>query len=94
MPCPRCQQENPSRSNFCLGCGAPLGTTCAACGADLPAGARFCNRCGAAVAVRAPDTARLAAPDAYTPKHLAECILTSKGQVLPVDIAFWKEEVS
>jgi predicted amidophosphoribosyltransferase len=29
MKCPRCQQENPPKAKFCLGCGAPLDATAA-----------------------------------------------------------------
>jgi class 3 adenylate cyclase/tetratricopeptide (TPR) repeat protein len=79
MRCPGCQHENPAGSNFCLGCGARLALACAGCGADLPAGARFCNKCGAPVAAGPAGPARFAAPGAYTPRHLAEKILTSKS---------------
>jgi Double zinc ribbon len=78
VKCPRCQHENPTESNFCLGCGARLGLTCASCDTDLPAGSRFCNKCGTAVKAQAAD-ARLTSPKSYTPKHLAERILTSKA---------------
>ena len=46
MQCPRCQQQNPPQSNFCLGCGGRVALTCASCGTPLPAGSRFCNKCG------------------------------------------------
>ena len=82
MQCPRCQHENPPESNFCLGCGARLGLTCASCGADLPAGSRFCNKCAAPLAAAPTPIAsasRFSSPESYTPKHLAERILTSKA---------------
>jgi class 3 adenylate cyclase len=79
MRCPGCQHENPDGSNFCLGCGARLALACAGCGADLPAGARFCNKCGAPVAAGSGGPARFASPGAYTPRHLAEKILTSRA---------------
>src|SRR5262245_19904024 len=79
MKCPRCQHENPPGSNFCLGCGKRLGATCGACGNDLPAGSRFCNKCGTPVGGQSAEQVRFAAPDAYTPKHLAERIHTSKA---------------
>ena len=79
MKCPRCQQENPPGSNFCLGCGTGLASaTCAACGNDLPTGSRFCNKCGTAVAGQALGQVSARSPESYTPKHLAEKILTSK----------------
>jgi class 3 adenylate cyclase/tetratricopeptide (TPR) repeat protein len=79
MLCARCQHENPSESNFCLGCGTRLGLQCASCRSELPPGSRFCNKCGHAVSARADSERPFASPDAYTPKHLAERILTSKA---------------
>ena len=76
MKCPRCQHENPPFAKFCLKCGARLACVCAKCHGELPAGARFCSECGEPVATSA--ASRFATPEAYTPKHLAEKILTSK----------------
>src|SRR5262245_23325039 len=78
MQCPRCHHENPPGSNFCLGCGARLRATCGACGTDLPAGSRFCNQCGSPVGEPVGQV-RPATPASYTPRHLAEKILTSKA---------------
>jgi class 3 adenylate cyclase/tetratricopeptide (TPR) repeat protein len=75
---PRCQQENPPQAKFCLECATPFALRCANCGTTLPAGAKFCFEC--ATPVSAPGSSpRFASPDAYTPKHLAEKILTSKS---------------
>ena len=79
MQCPRCQQENPAHARFCLGCGASLALVCASCGTELPGGARFCLQCGHAVAAGSAAASPSPAPAAYTPKHLAEKILTSKA---------------
>jgi class 3 adenylate cyclase/tetratricopeptide (TPR) repeat protein len=79
MKCPRCQHENPPGSNFCLGCGTRLAATCSACGNELPAGSQFCNKCGTPVTGEATEQPRFASPESYTPKHLAEKILTSKA---------------
>jgi class 3 adenylate cyclase/tetratricopeptide (TPR) repeat protein len=79
MKCPRCQYENPLGSNFCLGCGTRLGATCGACGNDLPAGSRFCNKCGTPVSGESAGQGHFASPEFYTPKHLAEKILTSRA---------------
>ncbi len=81
MKCPRCQQENPPGSNFCLGCGIRLSLTCPACGADLPPGSRFCNKCGSPAKTDATAQPRFDSPETYTPKHLAEKILTSKASL-------------
>src|SRR5690242_16377803 len=79
MKCPRCQHENGSKAKFCEECAAPLARTCSTCGNELPSTAKFCPECahpvGDAVVI---DQGRFAAPEAYTPKHLAEKILTSK----------------
>ena len=78
MKCPRCEQENPPQAKFCLECSAPLALQCVNCGTQLPAGAKFCFEC--ATPVSAPgSTPRFASPESYTPKHLAERILTSKS---------------
>src|SRR5262245_5619354 len=77
--CPNCQQQNPPDANFCLGCGAGLPRACVSCGAVLPPESRFCYRCGRAVAAETAAATRLASPEFYTPKHLAEKILTSRG---------------
>ena len=66
--CPACQTVNPPTNKFCSECGQRLAGT-----APAPAPA-------AAVAPAAPP-ARFASPEAYTPKHLAEKILTSKSAI-------------
>ena len=79
MQCPRCQHENRPGSKFCLECGASLGLVCASCGTGLPAGSRFCDKCGTAVKGEPTSQARFTSPETYTPKHLAEKILTSRS---------------
>jgi class 3 adenylate cyclase/tetratricopeptide (TPR) repeat protein len=53
--------------------------TCPKCRSELPAGAKFCLECGAPVASQATAEPRFTSPESYTPKHLAEKILTSKA---------------
>src|SRR5260370_7516268 len=79
MRCSRCQQDNPTHARFCLGCGTRLALACGSCGAELPGGARFCLQCGHAVAGGTATPVHSPAPETYTPKHLAEKILTSKS---------------
>src|SRR5262245_16160587 len=78
MQCPRCQHENRSGAKFCEECATPLARTCSNCGSQLSATAKFCSECAHPVAGAAPE-ARFTAPESYTPKHLAEKILTSKS---------------
>ena len=75
MRCPRCQHENPQQAKFCLECGAPLALTCTKCRADLPGSGKFCLECGEPVALQI----QTRSPESYTPKRLAEKILTSKA---------------
>ena len=77
MQCSRCQHENPPGMKFCGECAAPLTATCPACGAANPPESKFCGQCAAPL--RTAPTAKFAAPDSYTPKHLAEKIVTSKA---------------
>ena len=62
---------------FCGQCAAPLEAVCPSCGAANPPGHKFCGQCAAPLEPSQP--ARFLAPAAYTPKHLAEKILTSKS---------------
>jgi class 3 adenylate cyclase/tetratricopeptide (TPR) repeat protein len=90
MRCARCGHDNPAGSRFCLECGQALTLACEICGAALPAGAKFCNACGAPVGERGGATGT--APASYTPRHLAERILTSRaalaGERKPVTVLF------
>ena len=80
MVCPRCQQDAPSDAVFCPKCGAKLSVGCPQCGAANAPDDNFCRKCGARVTVSTQPTAtRFAAPESYTPKHLAERILTSRA---------------
>jgi class 3 adenylate cyclase len=76
MKCPKCQTQNLADSSFCEECSAPLEAACPACGAANRPGAKFCRKCRAALGA-APAAAP--EPRAYTPKHLAEKILTSRA---------------
>jgi class 3 adenylate cyclase/tetratricopeptide (TPR) repeat protein len=84
MKCPRCQQETPLDADFCPECGARLVVVCVACGtANVPTH-KFCKKCGQGLgddAGHGQVRLNAAAPSAYTPKHLAEKILTSKSAI-------------
>ncbi len=89
MKCARCQAENDEGARFCEDCGARLELVCPRCGEVVGAGKRFCRSCGAALA---PEPPSLSSPQAYTPRHLAEKILTSRssieGERKPVTVLF------
>src|SRR3984893_16905559 len=79
MQCPRCQHENLPQAEFCEECATPLGRACSNCGGQLFSTAKFCPECGHSVAEGGSPRPRPVSPDVYTPKHLAEKILTSKS---------------
>ena len=80
MQCPACRHENPAQAKFCLECGARLVVSCANCRTELPPSAKFCLECGARVTpAGAAMVSPSASPEAYTPTHLAERILTAKA---------------
>jgi class 3 adenylate cyclase/tetratricopeptide (TPR) repeat protein len=79
MICPRCQTENPPQAKFCVECAVSLAARCANCGTQMPASAKFCPECARPVGGATAGQSRFAAPESYTPKHLAEMILTSKA---------------
>jgi class 3 adenylate cyclase/tetratricopeptide (TPR) repeat protein len=83
MTCQRCAFENPAAMGFCGRCGARLGAACPSCGYANPEGFPFCGKCGARVAEASPapreGASDFTSPQSYTPRHLAEKILTSKA---------------
>ncbi|MBI4639665.1 MAG: AAA family ATPase, partial [Candidatus Tectomicrobia bacterium] len=81
MICSSCQHENPEGAKFCNACGAKLETACPQCGHPNPSGSRFCNECGFNL-TQLPGLlheTRFSSPQTYTPKYLAEKILTSRS---------------
>src|SRR4051794_5010799 len=79
MQCSRCQRDNEPSAKFCEGCGTRLARQCSECGTDLSLDARFCKECGAPVLSGQSTPSSPLAAEAYTPKHLAERILTSRA---------------
>jgi len=77
MKCSSCQAENEDRLKFCEECGTPLTRACPSCGAPVKPGKKFCGECGAVLGGAAPS--KPASPEQYTPKYLAEKILTSRA---------------
>src|SRR5579884_1266004 len=79
MQCPQCQAENPARARFCEDCGARLELRCPHCGAAATPGKRFCASCGGSLYTAAATPRPAPSPQDYTPQHLAERIIRSRG---------------
>ena len=80
MQCPRCHAENREGRRFCGECGLSFASTCSSCGFLNEGSEKFCGGCGRSLNSAAASTEpKFTSPKAYTPKHLAEKILTSKS---------------
>ncbi|MBI2363427.1 MAG: zinc ribbon domain-containing protein [Deltaproteobacteria bacterium] len=79
MRCPKCQAENREGRRFCAECGLSFNLACPSCGFSNEAGEKFCGGCGQPLASAQQVATRFSSPEVYTPKHLAEKILTSKS---------------
>src|SRR5205814_7568435 len=77
---------------FCGECGGRLEIACPACRTVNPPAQKFCGECGASLggaaspatgppAALAPPPERFASPQSYTPRHLAEKILSTRSAV-------------
>ena len=78
MRCSTCGHANSVEAKFCGMCAAPLARICASCGSQLSPIAKFCPECAHPTSAEARQP-RFISPETYTPKHLAEKILTSKA---------------
>ncbi|WP_187640178.1 adenylate/guanylate cyclase domain-containing protein [Bosea sp. F3-2] len=86
MRCAACDVDNLAAAKFCGACGASLGAPCPRCGHSNRPNSRFCIECGEQLAGPTPAFDRDAkapapSPSSYTPPHLAEKILASRGGV-------------
>jgi len=87
MRCGSCGFESESSRKFCGECGAAFPKRCTACGAESPPAFKFCGECGGSLGEAAAGSAPTASASApaersprdYTPKHLADKILTSRS---------------
>src|SRR5919201_1048167 len=76
MECPRCHALNHAEAKFCEDCGARMEAVCPSCGQPVGTGKNFYRSCGAPLTV---EPGRFTTPRSYTPRYLAEKILTSKS---------------
>ena len=81
MQCPRCGGDYSAGAAFCDACGVRLEAVCPACGEANRSRANFCRICGQLLSATNTlgEVRRFSSPETYTPKHLAERILTSKA---------------
>ncbi len=86
MKCPNCNFENPAGAKFCNECGTKLELICPQCRKSNPSESKFCNECGQrlispAVQPFSPPPLDYTAPLSYTPKFLADKILTTRSSI-------------
>jgi class 3 adenylate cyclase len=82
MKCPKCQFENPEGMQFCVECGNKLGIICPKCGFDNSPSFKFCGNCGNALTKpKEAPSIDYAEPQSYTPKFLADKILTTRSSI-------------
>jgi class 3 adenylate cyclase/tetratricopeptide (TPR) repeat protein len=84
MKCSECAHENPEDAKFCNECGQKLLFICSKCGKVNPLGSRFCDECRQNLKDKGPEKPGhldYDQPQSYTPKHLADKILTHRSAI-------------
>jgi len=82
MECPKCQLENREGAKFCIECGGKLEIKCPQCNKPLPPSAKFCDDCGYNLKKsKEVPPIDYSEPQSYTPKFLAEKILTTRSSL-------------
>ena len=87
MQCPKCETENPETKKFCNECGTRLSLICPHCQSEYSPGSKFCGDCGQSLIQskepKPPQSSQVdySIPKSYTPKHLAEKILTTRSAI-------------
>src|SRR5262245_28013927 len=81
MRCPHCRHENRDGARFCAECGGSLDgdLACPRCASRNPFGQKFCDSCGEKLPEKADAASTVRDPRAYTPHHLIEKVLTTRG---------------
>src|SRR5262249_34974399 len=81
--CHQCQHQKATDDAFCDECGTRLEACVPSCVEPNRVVSKFCRKCGHELALQAgasqASPSRFGAPQSYTPRHLAEKILTSKA---------------
>src|SRR6476619_1303829 len=79
MNCASCGASNQADAVFCEECGTSFGGECPSCGTSCSPSAKFCRKCRTPLGGDAVAKTSERDPRSYTPKHLAERILTSRS---------------
>jgi class 3 adenylate cyclase/tetratricopeptide (TPR) repeat protein len=80
VKCLNCGGENSQERKFCRACGAKLVLACPQCDFENLPGDSFCGGCGHPLAPPvSPPPIAYSTPHSYTPKFLAEKILTTRS---------------
>ncbi len=82
MKCQKCQTENREERKFCQKCGEKLLVVCTQCGFENLPGEDFCGECGSDLRkLKEAPPIDFNKPQSYTPKHLADKILTTRSSI-------------
>jgi len=85
MKCFTCQSNNREGVKFCESCGTEIAIVCPRCDSRIPVGKKFCGECGQKLGrekvVQSTPAIDYERPDSYTPKFMAEKILTTRGSI-------------
>ena len=82
MKCPKCKSENPEGLTFCGHCSAKLERVCLKCNFSNPVDNKYCGKCGNALEeFQATPPIDYSKPKSYTPKFLADKILTTRSSI-------------
>lgn len=85
MICFACQSDNREGVKFCEECGTEIALVCPRCDHRIPVGKKFCGECGQKLgrdeAANPGPVIDYDRPDSYTPKFMAEKILTTRGSL-------------
>ena len=82
MKCPECQFENREEAKFCIECGYKFEIMCLKCGHNIRPLSKFCDECGHDLRkTKATPPINYSEPASYTPKFLADKILTTRSSI-------------
>ncbi len=86
MKCSACQSDNRDGVKFCEECGTEIAIVCPRCDSRIPVGKKYCGMCGEKLAqgetVKKASAIDYDRPDSYTPKFMAQKILTTRSSLV------------